>query len=280
MISSFDLIKLSALLKDFYNLTQIRITVFDDSFHELTAYPEELALFCRIIRTDANGREECMMCDKSACRIAAKRHSPYTYRCHAGLTETIAPLYLGNIVIGYLLFGQVFSYPSHEDGWQQIEALCKNYQIDLSELKKACCLQPLISDDYIESASHILQAVASLLCLERMVTLKQQELPAQIDEYLSHHLSDELTSQTLCRRFHIGRTQLYEISMQSYGVGIAEHIRNLRIEKAKRLLTESRLPLAEIAAQCGFKDYNNFITVFRKNVGVPPKKYLKQVQQK
>lgn len=68
--------------------------------------------------------------------------------------------------------------------------------------------------------------------------------------------------------------------MQSYGVGIAEHIRNLRIEKAKRLLTESRLPLAEIAAQCGFKDYNNFITVFRKNVGVPPKKYLKQVQQK
>lgn len=280
MISSFDLTKLNALLKDFYNLTQIRITVFDDSFHELAAYPEKLALFCRIIRTDTKGREECMMCDKNACRIAAKRHSPYTYRCHAGLTETIAPLYLGNIVIGYLLFGQVFSYPTHEEGWRQIEALCKDYEIDLSELKKACCQQPLISDDYIESASHILQAVASLLCLERMVTLKQQELPAQIDEYLSRHLSDELTSQTLCRRFHIGRTQLYEISMQSYGVGIAEHIRNLRIGKAKLLLTESQLSLTEIAAQCGFKDYNNFITVFRKNVGVPPKKYLKQVRQK
>lgn len=277
MISSFDLTKLNALLKDFYNLTHIRITVFDDAFHELAAYPEQIAPFCQIIRTDDTGRKECCLCDENACKIAARRHSPYTYRCHAGLTESIAPLYLGNIVIGYLLFGHVFSYPSYEEGWAQIKTLCKNYHIDMSELKKACHMQPLISNDYIHSASHILQAVASFLCLDRMVSLKQQELPVQIDEYISRHFADELDSQTLCRQFHIGRTQLYEISKQSYGVGIAEHIRTLRIEKAKRLLADSDLPLSEIAEQCGFKDYNNFITVFKRIVGVPPKKYARSL---
>ena len=35
MISSFDMNKLKLLLKDFYNMSKIRITVFDDSFHEL-----------------------------------------------------------------------------------------------------------------------------------------------------------------------------------------------------------------------------------------------------
>ena len=40
MISSFDLSKLKLLLKDFHHMTRIRITVFDDSFHELAAYPE------------------------------------------------------------------------------------------------------------------------------------------------------------------------------------------------------------------------------------------------
>ena len=42
----------------------------------------------------------------------------------------------------------------------------------------------------------------------------------------------------LCKKFQIGKTLLYEIAKQNYGIGIAEHIRNLRIEKAKELLTE------------------------------------------
>ena len=74
-------------------------------------------------------------------------------------------------------------------------------------------------------------------------------------------------------KFEIGKTQLYEIAKQNYGVGIAEHIRILRIEKAKQLLENNRLPLAEIASQCGYKDYNYFITVFKRVVGISPKKY-------
>ena len=121
MISTFDITKLNALLKDFYNLTQIRITIFDENFHELAAYPENIAPFCQIIRTDEAGRNECQHCDENACRIAAKRHSLYTYQCHAGLTESIRPLYMGNIIIGYLLFGHVFAYESHEIGWKEIK---------------------------------------------------------------------------------------------------------------------------------------------------------------
>lgn len=276
MISSFDLTKLNALLRDFYQLSHIRITVFDENFHELAAFPEQLPPFCQMIRTDKNGEKNCAICDKHACQTAASLHSSYTYRCHAGMTESIAPLYLGNILIGYLFFGHVFSYPSFEEGWNRISDLCKDYDVDMTELKKTSRQQPLISGEYIQSASHILQAVASYLCLDRMVSLKQKTLPVQIDEYISTHLAETLDAVTLCREFQIGRTQLYEISKQSYGMGIADHIRSLRIEKAKHLLTDSDLPLAEIAARCGFKDYNNFISTFRRMVGVPPKKYSKE----
>ena len=273
MMSSFDLTKLNALLKDFYNLTRIRITVFDDSFRELAAYPEQIAPFCRIIRSDAQGERECRCCDARACEIAARRHSPYTYRCHAGLTESIAPLHLGNVVIGYLLFGHVFSYPSYEEGWAEIEKLCRGYRIDFKALQKACLKQPIISEDYITSASHILKAVASFLCLERMVSLKQQELPVRIDTYITDHYTEPLDARSLCRKFGVGRTQLYEIARQNYGMGIAEHIRSLRMEKAKRLLEEGELPLAEIAAQCGYRDYNYFIAAFKRAEGVSPKRY-------
>lgn len=276
MISSFDLIKLKAMLKDFHNLTSIRITILDNTFHELAAYPEQLADICQIIRTDKTGAEQCRCCDQRGCAIAAKRRDIYTYRCHAGLTESIAPIILGNILIGYLLFGHVFSYSSHEEGWERIQKLCKPYHINMQELKTACWRQPIISTDYIASSSHILQAVASFLCMDRMVSLKQQELPVRIDEFIQAHFTEEIDALDIAHLFHIGKTQLYEIAKQSYGIGIAEYIRNLRIEKARLLLEEqSDLSLTEIAYQCGFQDYNYFITVFKRVIGMPPRAYQK-----
>lgn len=263
MISSFDIAKLDSLLKDFYRLTQIRITVFDDSFQELISYPADIVPFCKLIRQSSSCAAKCHTCDQHACEIAAKRNASYTYRCHAGLTESIAPIRMGNIVIGYLLFGHVFSYPSFEEGWNTIQNLCKNYDVSLSELKAACEKQPIISEEYISSASHIMKAVASFLCMERMVSLRQQELPVQIDEYIQEHYTEKIDAVSIAHHFGIGKTKIYEIAKQNYGIGIAEYIRKLRIEKAKELLTKfPELSLAEVAYECGFDDYNYFITVF------------------
>lgn len=274
MISSFDLEKLDSLLKDFYTLTRIRITVFDETFRELTAFPKQIAPFCQIVRTDPFAEVQCHRCDQTACETASRRHASYTYRCHAGLTESITPLYLGNVLIGYLFFGHVFPYPSYEDGWREIQKLCSVYHLDLEALERACRKLPMISEDYITSASHILQAVASFLCLERMAVLRREELPVQIDQYISKHFTEELCAHTICEHFQIGKTYLYKIAKQCYGIGIAEHIRNLRIEKAKALLTEEpEMYMDEIAQRCGFRDYNYFITVFKRMVGVPPGEY-------
>ena len=170
MISTFNLRKLNDLLKDFYTLTQIRITVFNDTFRELTAYPEHIAPFCQIIRTSPEALNACLCCDKNACEQASRQHAPYTYCCHAGLTECIVPIYLGNIVIGYLFFGHVFSYPTHEEGWKSIRERCLPYGLDMDALRDALYQQPVISEEYISSASHIMRSVAAYLCMERMVS--------------------------------------------------------------------------------------------------------------
>lgn len=277
MLSSSHLNKLKSLLKDFYTLTHMRITVFNNQFEELCAYPESLPSFCQIIRSGETAKIACKQCDKAACETASQRHSTYIYKCHAGLTEAISPIYFRNILIGYLFFGHVFSYNSHEEGWTAIKELCHSYSLDLAQLKTACYQRPIIPDDYINSASHLLRAVASYLCLERMVVLPQQELPVQIDQYLNNHLSTPVSVQDICNHFQIGRTSLYKIARQSYGMGIAEHTRNLRLEKAKHLLIDApELSVAQVAADCGFSDYNYFITVFKQRIGLPPKQFRKQ----
>jgi len=274
MVSSFNIEKLQSMLQDFYNLTKIRITVFDETFEELAAFPEDVPQVCALIREDEKGWKACMASDARACQAAAKQKNPYTYRCHAGMTESIAPIYAGDILIGYLFFGNVFSYASHEVGWDKVRELCKPYHVDESDLKMAVWRQPLISEEYIASASHILQAVSAFLYHDRLVALKEQELPVQIDDYIATHYTEPLDAQTLCEQFGIGKTQLYKVCKQNYGTGVAEHIRALRIDKAKALLEEDqKRSIASISAECGFDDYNYFITVFKRETGVTPRQY-------
>ena len=50
MISVFDLEKLRGILKDFYEISHIRITVFDENRNELVSYPTAVAPYCAVIR--------------------------------------------------------------------------------------------------------------------------------------------------------------------------------------------------------------------------------------
>ncbi len=278
MVFSFDLNRLNQLLKDFYILTKIRITVFNSDFMEVASYPEERASFCNLIRTDEKALKKCITCDREACKKVSKLHVPYIYQCHAGLTEAIAPIRLGNILIGYLFFGHVFPYESHEIGWKNIKDLCREYQLDMEKLKATCYDRPITSTDYVLAASHILESVAYYLCLERMVVMKNEALPIQIDTYITEHLSEDLSSQHLCEYFKISRTHLYHLSKENFGVGIADHIRNLRIKKAKKLLSDQPdISISEVASACGFDDYNYFISMFKRVVGMPPKQYMNSI---
>ncbi|MCI2048308.1 MAG: PocR ligand-binding domain-containing protein [Lachnospiraceae bacterium] len=274
MFSSFDLDKLKEMLHDFYVLTKIRITVFDEDFHELAAWPEKMTPICRCIRCDPQADAACRASNDAACRTAAGRKSPYTYRCHAGLTESIVPIRLSNIVVGYLFFGQVFSYATRELGWKEVRKCCAKYAVSSTELKKACLASPLTGEDFITTSSHIMQAVASYLCLDRIIVLRQEDLPVRIDRYIQEHFTEELDPGKITAEFGIGRTRLYKIASENYGTGIAEHIRDLRIKEAQTLLADrSDLTVAEISGLCGFPDYNYFCTVFRKATGLPPGRY-------
>ena len=274
MISAFDIGKLRDLLRDFHEITKIRITVFDENMTELVSYPEELAPICKIVRDCEAGWEACRKCDRQACDCAAATRKTQIYRCHAGLTEAVSPLIVNDVLVGYLLFGHVLSYPDHAAGWQAISRCTTNLPVDPVLLRGAVERQPLIPEAYVQSATHIMSAVASYLVMERLATLQSDQTAVQLDRYLSEHFTEEFTAPELAARFSMGKTRLYQISRQLYGCGIAEHVRRLRIGKAKELLrTEPKLSLSEIAERCGFQDDNYFISVFSRMVGCPPRRW-------
>lgn len=271
----FDFEKLNALLRDFYKLAGIRVTVFDSDRRELTYVPEEGTPLCMLLR-EAGMREACRSCDRLACaRAVAQRNTgAHPYRCHAGLMEAVVPFYVQNTLAGYLILGQALVYDSYEEAFAGVERCCAPLGIEAELLRQACRQMPLVSEDYFHSATHILHGIASYLTLEKMATLKEDRIAERMDSYIREHYAEGLTAQLLCRELKIGKTQLYALSKQHYGMGIAQKIRSLRIERARQLLTEHPdMRVNDVAEACGFSDYNYFISVFSRTTGQSPSRY-------
>jgi AraC-like DNA-binding protein len=51
------------------------------------------------------------------------------------------------------------------------------------------------------------------------------------------------------------------------------YLRGLRMDRAKRLLREEELTVAQVADAVGFSDPYHFSRVFRQHVGMPPSRY-------
>ncbi len=60
---------------------------------------------------------------------------------------------------------------------------------------------------------------------------------------------------------------------EATGTSPLSYLINLRLEKARGLLEETDLPVAEIAVQCGFCDSNYMIKHFRLRHGITPARY-------
>jgi AraC family transcriptional regulator len=55
------------------------------------------------------------------------------------------------------------------------------------------------------------------------------------------------------------------------------YITRQRIERAKRLLAETELPISEIALRTGFSSQSHFTTSFRRLAGVTPSSFRRGV---
>ncbi len=74
----------------------------------------------------------------------------------------------------------------------------------------------------------------------------------------------------LAKRLHISDRQLRRIMVDEIGVTPLEYAQTCRLLSAKRLLTDTRLPIGEIALVSGFKSVRRLNTVFRERYSLTP----------
>lgn len=93
--------------------------------------------------------------------------------------------------------------------------------------------------------------------------------------FIHDHAHEGIDVRDLIKAVPMARRSLERRFQEFIGRSPAEEIRRTKIEKVRRLLGATDLPIPDIAEACGFNYVEHMIPVFRKYHGVTPSRYRK-----
>lgn len=97
-----------------------------------------------------------------------------------------------------------------------------------------------------------------------------------IISYIEENYTRQLSLAALSKRFFISEGHLNRLVRQTVGMGAIAYIKQLRIQKAEKLLIYTNKSVREISEQCGYKDMNYFCRAFKQCRLVTPTEYREQ----
>jgi len=96
-------------------------------------------------------------------------------------------------------------------------------------------------------------------------------------EYINQNFPDPLQSSELATASGMSPRGFIKAFYKHVGETPGAMLRRLRIDYAKRLLTEEDLPLKAVARKVGFVSENTFCVAFQRATGLSPKKFQRQI---
>ena len=100
---------------------------------------------------------------------------------------------------------------------------------------------------------------------------------AEIRRYMEEHLDEPLTIPFLSRRACLSTTTFKEGFRRLYGLPVHAWLRQRRMERAAELLRSSSLSVLGVAQSVGYSSASQFTAAFRRQYGVTPVQYRKNV---
>ena len=100
---------------------------------------------------------------------------------------------------------------------------------------------------------------------------------ADARRYMEEHLDEPLTIPALSRRACLSATTFKAGFRLLYGLPVHAWLRQRRMERAAELLRSSSLSVLEVAQSVGYGSASQFTAAFRRQYGVPPAQYRKNV---
>lgn len=167
----------------------------------------------------------------------------------------------------------------------QMSSVLRQYSRDVQNIFE----EELLYEDafyYAENSRELFESIKSI-CAEywrndrEAVKLDSEEFLQSILTFINNHLAEELTVSSVCRQFGLSPSYLNLIFRKNNIESFNVYLRNVRIERAKKILSENpQIFIKDVALMTGYKDQFYFSRVFRAVTGVSPSQYIENGESK
>ncbi|TYA11374.1 response regulator [Paenibacillus faecis] len=142
--------------------------------------------------------------------------------------------------------------------------------------------------DTVERALQIGEERSRATLLARMMDRKLLEAAGELNSvaepvkealrYVEEHLEQGLGLRDAAQHVHLNPSYFSVLFKEQMGMTFIEYVTRLRIQKAKELLLQTKLPVGEIAERVGYQTTKYFNKVFKEYEGHSPGSYRNEVK--
>ncbi|MEE1013587.1 MAG: AraC family transcriptional regulator [Clostridia bacterium] len=172
--------------------------------------------------------------------------------------EELVLVTMGSRQVTQRLLGEMLEEDAGEKNPVMLRAILTQLLVHLSRWAKRGC-------DY--SAESTERSGGNVEC-------KVQEVMA----YLDNHFREEISLAEMAERFYMNPTYLSRIFRRVTGMTYSEYLMQHRLREAVFLLNTTDKKVMEIAVETGFHSDNHFCKMFRKHMGVSPRRFRKGLE--
>lgn len=134
--------------------------------------------------------------------------------------------------------------------------------------------------EYIHSRSYLYEILRFLseqfeAAMDAIGGSSKETILADVLFYIDHNFHNNIKLETIAPLFGYNSAYLGKIFTKSVGESFNTYVDHRRIEYAKKLLSENKLKVYEIAEQTGYKNVDYFHKKFKKYVGMSPAEFRK-----
>ncbi len=95
----------------------------------------------------------------------------------------------------------------------------------------------------------------------------------EVLDYIDAHFTEPLSVAEISRQFGYAESHFCRRFKDTTGLTPVHYIRSLRMELARRMLSDGHHSISEVAVACGFPDSSYFTRCFKKVYGRPPSQF-------
>lgn len=135
---------------------------------------------------------------------------------------------------------------------------------------------------YEEMLASLLNDLMLLICRQRMMGSSTDTVQKEIEEavaYFSENYREDINISDYARAHHISTNHFIRNLKQYIGMTPKQYITSIRMANAQMLLESSDYTIQEIASFVGYDDAPYFSRLFKREIGITPAQYRKQLQQ-